>query len=102
MAGVVAGRSAFQFKTVAVAGTAVDMRVSLGFTQTELDSAYHARITAGAQPIRFRYDGTAPTAAIGHYLAANTETEVFGSDNITNLQFIAVSTSSDVFVTLER
>ena len=102
MAGVVSGRNAFQFKTVAVASTAVDMLTSLGFTQAELDSAYHARITAGAQPIRFRYNGVAATAAVGHYLAANSETEVFSSDNITKLSFIAVSTASDVFITLER
>lgn len=42
------------------------------YLPTDGPNAIQATISVGAQPIRVWFTGTAPTATVGHYLAANT------------------------------
>lgn len=59
----------------------------------------HFTVEGGA--VRYRYDGAAPTAAVGHLLAAGQAGEVRGTDVIRTLRFIAVSGAATVTVTGE-
>lgn len=71
-AAVPTGIDAFAFETITVS------TVAIGFTNatispTNAPSAKAAFCTieaASAQTIRYRYDGTAPTASVGHYALA--------------------------------
>lgn len=62
------------------------------------DAAVSALVTAGAVACRWRTDGVAPTASVGHYLAANENIEVFGADMDT-FKIIATATTSVLFIT---
>lgn len=74
---------------------------TFSFTSTQTGDGKLARITAGANPIRYRYDGTAPTSTVGHYIAAYGTHEVSGQINCKNLQLIAVGGNSVSTITLE-
>ena len=52
------------FESVTVSGTAG------GLTDATIASKYEAVITVETAQIRFRLDGTAPTASVGHILEA--------------------------------
>jgi hypothetical protein len=58
-------------------------------------------ITAGAGVIRLTWDGTNPTAALGYYLAANTNFVLDGMTNCQNFKAISVAADSVVTITLE-
>src|SRR3954465_10159446 len=53
------------------------------------------RVTCEGNPIRWRADGTAPTAAIGKPLAVGAEL-IFSEAQLPGLQFIAQSGSSTI------
>lgn len=73
-----------------------------GFTQANLDNAHRARISCDAEQIRYTYDGTTPTATLGHPVKAEETVVVEGNDNINNLQFIrSEAADAEVTVTLE-
>lgn len=72
------------------------------FALENLALAQRARITSGAQPTLFRYDGGDPASGIGHYIAANETVIIDGNVNILNLKFLrAGSSDSTVSITLE-
>lgn len=60
--------------------------------------ARSALITAGAQAVRWRTDGTDPTATVGHFLASNANLEVFNRD-LKKIKLIATSATSDIIIT---
>lgn len=61
-------------------------------------AARSAFVTVGANPVRFRSDGTDPTTSVGHYLAANSNLEVH-SDEMNQVKFRSTTSTSDMFVT---
>lgn len=93
---------AIAHQSAAVSSTAKTL-ADLTFTAGQIDVASRARITCDTQPIRYTYDGTVPTASVGHYLPVGTTTEVVGGTNVANLKFIRASgTDGAVSVTLEE
>ena len=74
---------------LAVAGTAVAL-ASVPAT------AIAAMLTNGAEPIRVRW-GT-PTASVGHYINPYSVLDLF-EDDLTDVKFIRVSSSSTIDVT---
>lgn len=58
--------------------------------------------TVATDAIRFRYDGTNPTASVGHLVAAGGTFEVEGYQNVRNLKMIRVTSDATVFCTYER
>jgi len=94
--------TAFAFGSGSVSTTALALADLTGLSDELVAQADRARITVATNPVRYRYDGGAPTATIGHYLAANEETEIVGRQNIANLRFIRAGGSDGVVsVTLE-
>lgn len=57
-----------------------------------------ALITAGANPVRWRADGTNPSATVGHYVAANGNIEIFQGD-LASVRFVATTATSALFIT---
>lgn len=94
--------TASAFKQATVSNSAVVLVAGFSFTQAQVDAASRARISCDTQPVRYRYDGTAPTDAVGHILPVNTTIEILGPDNIKNLQFIRQGGSDGIVsITLE-
>lgn len=69
-----------------VTGTANAYNESTAYV--DVKRAHKVLITTETDKVRFRLDGTAPTAAIGHELAAGDSLEVAGFANLSNLRFI--------------
>ena len=93
--------TAVAYDDATVSNTALTM-TAIGFSAANIDKADKAVISADAQPVRFRYDGGVPTAAVGLYLAVGDKWVVEGNQNIRNLQFIrATGTDGFVAITLE-
>jgi hypothetical protein len=90
--------TAFAYNSATISNTAQTMLV-VGFSAAEIDRADVAYITVDTQAVRYRYDGSAPTAADGHQLDAGDKWLLVGNQNIRNLQFIRAG-SSDGFVAI--
>jgi hypothetical protein len=94
------------FKTGTISSTAVAMAdiggAGSGFSTADLGIADRVRITCTGNAVRYRYDGSAPTASVGHNLAVDGQAIIEGNENINNLQFIrATGSDGAVSITLE-
>ena len=94
---------AFHLANQIVSTSALPLEAFSAITQEQVDRANRARITIEVNPVRYRYDGIAPTSAIGHLLVAGSELVIEGADNIRNLSFIrSGGADATVMVTLEE
>lgn len=59
-------------------------------------NAIYAYITVDAQPVRFRLDATAPTAAIGQPLVANDVVFLSGADLINRFRVIRSAAADSI------
>jgi len=85
-----------------VAGTAVAITALTGYVAATVADSVRATITAREGGVMFTYDGTTPTADIGHYVGPNQSAVVVGTDNINALKLIReASTSAKVTITVE-
>ena len=71
-----------------VAGTAIALTVPAG--------AVSAMFTNGAEPIRLRW--ATPTASVGHYINPYSVIDLY-LDDLADVKFIAVSSTSTAYVT---
>lgn len=69
------------------AGTVVGDTLG-GNTYIDMKRMDEALITVEANPIRFRLDGTAPTATEGHLLQPGDAITITGYSNLSRLRFI--------------
>lgn len=87
--------------SIAISTTAQTL-IDIGFSAAEVKAADVMRLTVEAQPVRYRYDGTAPTAAEGHPLIAAEVLILTGGENLVNFQIIrSGATDAEVRITLE-
>jgi len=99
---VVVSADAYAYESITVSATAV------GFTSTLVSpanapSAKLAILTIETAGVRYRYDGTAPTAAQGHAAAMDTSLTVNGINNINRFRIIkSGATDATVRVTYLR
>lgn len=71
-----------------IAGTATILTTSLGANSVAIPKGTtRAQISVSAQAVRYRDDGTAPTASVGYPKPTGSEFTYAG--NFQNLQFIA-------------
>lgn len=99
-------RQGFAHETLTVTNASLPLTATVyapaASTQTT-GKAQRALITANDQPIRFRYDGGAPTVAIGHKLGIGESIVITGYVNITNFRAIKEgATDCNMAVTYER
>ncbi len=90
---------AFRFDQYTIGAT------STSLTTTTVDgkmSAFRAVIGCETAQCRFRYDGPAPTATVGHILNPGDRLVLEGRQNISNFSIIRTGgTSASLMVTLE-
>ncbi len=88
---------AFRFGTITLdASTAQFFSAASGVSAADLEKADEVYLSVETAGIRFRMDGTAPTAAIGEPLAAGARLIIIGRDNAMKLQVIGQSGSPAV------
>jgi len=87
---VVAQQTAFAFATITVADTAIAIPNATRHDSVQGYATYCAGRLEGG-PIRYRYDGGTPTAAVGELLYEDERIEILGSRNI--LRFSAIRTT---------
>lgn len=71
------------FEALSVSTTAT------GFTAGTRGDRYFAVVTVEDAAVRFRLDGTAPTASVGHELEIGDELRLFNPKDVANAQFIS-------------
>ncbi len=73
------------------------------FSQVNVNLADRMRVTAATNDLRFCYDGTTPTAAIGHLLAVGQTLILDGQNNISAFKVIrATGADGAASITLEH
>jgi hypothetical protein len=93
---------AFAGEAITVANTAIGP-TSATFAPSGEAPAQRAVVTVETASLRYRYDGTAPTASVGHLALPGEVIVVDGVDNVAKLRMIRTgSTSAVVHVTYER
>lgn len=63
--------------------------------------AQRAYLTNYGAAIRYTYDGTTPTASVGHVLADNGVLVIDGQQQMATIKFIRISSDSSISVTYE-
>lgn len=64
------------------------------------EKAIRAMITVEGSNARYRYDGIAPTASIGHLVSSGDVIQVLGPTNLSSFQAISIGTTT-LMVTYE-
>jgi hypothetical protein len=83
--------------TTAIGGTAAKLAIAQlgGFKKR----AVMMFISVETNSMRVRWDGTAPTASVGHLLAAGDTLTISGEQNCANVKLIRVSADGTAMVT---
>lgn len=76
--------------------TGVSTSPAVGLTVPAGTKSAVITVTADA---RYRVDSNDPTPTVGHFVAANGNVEVFGYDEVNAVKFVAVTGTTDLFVT---
>ena len=74
----------FAYETLSVSTSAVP------FTSATFDRANVAFVTVEGSPVRYRVDGTAPTASVGHELLVGDALRLNNHSEVENIQFISI------------
>lgn len=76
---------------------------AVGLTVVEVNGVWASKVhvTVETQAIRYTYDGSTPTAAVGHPVAAGSSFAVYGPENVARLQMIAQTGTADIYATIE-
>lgn len=93
--------AAFAFETITVSSTGIGFTAAT-YAPATGPQAMMALITIETNAIRFRSDGTAPTAAIGHPVSAGSTIEVCGTANVRNFLMIRQSADASASVSYFR
>ena len=94
---------AFAHEAITVAGVAIGFTAATHLNPTTGQAARMARCDLETAPVRYRLDGTDPTASTGHPLPAGSELEVWGTADMKSITFIReTSTSATLRVTYYR
>lgn len=91
----------FQFETITVSSTAVGF-TSATFQPAGQTPAIMAVVTLATNDVRWRVDGIAPTAAIGHAYAATGALTVCGLQNIQQFKMIRQTSDATASVSYFR
>lgn len=95
-------KDAFAGEKITVSSSAVGFTAAT-FQPTTGGGADRVLVTVEDQPVRLRYDGTSPTASVGHLLQPGDSITLTGTDSVANAEFIrSGGTDGVIFVTFER
>ena len=86
--------TAFEQMTVSDSALTLDATKQIGTTG--------ALITAETADVRFRVDGTSPTASVGHKLASGDQLLLESPQEVANFSVIRVSDDATLFVSFTK
>lgn len=89
----------FDFETITVADTAIGITASILAVTPKPKMAI---FTAETAQMRYRMDGTDPTATVGHILNANASLVLEGTLQLNNTKFIRTGSSGKLQVSILR
>ena len=92
---------AFAHEALAVSSTSVPFTAATWKNPSTGSAARKALVTVESNTVRWRADGTDPTASTGHQLAAGQSLEVWGAD-MNRIEFIRETSDATVRVTYFR
>jgi hypothetical protein len=90
-------RIAFAYEALAVTNAA-----AVGMTRATMDSALEAIVTFEDNPVRVRWDGTAPTTSEGHLFQSGNSLTLNNGVNLLNFKAIATGSSAKMKITYSR
>ena len=91
----------FAFETVTVAGTAIGGTAGT-YVPATYGPACRAFMTVETASLRWRCDGTAPTATVGHLAVAGDSIEIEGIANVANFKAIKVTDNATLQISYSR
>lgn len=95
--------SAFRAVGETISSSVINIQDISGWQSGDMDSAEIAIVTARGGGVMYRFDGGAPTTDLGHFIAADSNVEIRGSQNIANLKFIRAGlTNASLTITLKK
>jgi len=93
---------AYDFETITVSTTAVGL-TGAKVQPSDAAPAKAAYMTVAGADIRYRYDGTDPTASVGHLLKDGNAIRLAGVNNLRNFNAIRdAAVDATLTVTFER
>ncbi len=101
MNGLEDASEAFAHEAVTVAGVAIGLTAAT-YAPAGAPGAVRAVLTLEAGQVRYRYDGTDPTATTGHLLEIGDVLMLEGAGNIGRFRAIRTGVSGTLRVTFER
>lgn len=90
------------FETITVSNTSIGFTAATAYPTGSDAPAIMAILTTETNSIRFRSDGIAPTAAVGHLVAASSSIEVCGAQAIRTFRMIRASADATIQATYFR
>ncbi len=90
------------FEAITVSSTSVGFtaaKIKINQEGGQYKRAVKAFVTVETNPMRVRFDGTAPTTTVGHLLAAGDVMMITGDANVANAHFIATASDGAIKVT---
>lgn len=94
--------AAVGYESITVSSTALSFTSATAFPDGKTPRADLAVVTCETDAVRYRVDGVAPTASVGHKLAADGSLTVYGEANLKAIQFIRVTSDATLRVTYYR
>jgi hypothetical protein len=90
---------AFAFETISVAGTAVGFTAATWRDPSSGSAAKLAVVDIETAAIRWRADGTDPTATVGHPVGIGGQIKVYGGEDLTSFKMIRQGSTASASVT---
>ncbi len=92
----------YNFETLTVSSTALPVTESKRVPGANLAACRYLFCTVETDAVRYRLDGTAPTATVGHLVQVGQNIEIHGEENVQNFRVIRVTTDATVQVSFGR
>lgn len=92
----------FAYETVTVSTVSIGFTAATAYPTGSDAPAIMAIATTETNSLRFRSDGIAPTAAVGHLVAASSSIEVCGAQAVRTFRMIRASADATVQVSYFR
>jgi hypothetical protein len=89
----VAAREVFRFGTFTADGTARALSHAAGVSDADLTKADEVHLSVETAGVRFRMDGTDPTAEVGELVDTGGQLTIVGRENVQKLRVIAADGS---------
>ena len=90
----------FDFETITVSNVAIGLTATK-YAPSNGHTAEHAFVTCEGE-VRYRFDGSDPTASVGHIMQDGSFLIVKGEHQLKSIKFIRTTATSTLQVTYER